>query len=143
MAKNTLTSIVDVWNKTAPVLESGDLSAIEQITLIHTLIALNRNLWQPVKINPAIIAAATFKDKRTIASAIDKLVSEDLLTRSEKGLIQVGRHYTNQRDTATARTTTAGIQQTDTARTYERSDATVTETQPARRKRTIFNNSDI
>ena len=97
MGKTTATNIVDVWNRTSVIVESGDLSGIEQLTLFHCLIALNRNLWLPTKINPAIIAAATRKDKRTIASAINKLVEEDILQRNEGGAISIGGHYSYQR----------------------------------------------
>lgn len=143
MAKQTPASIVDVWNKTAPALESGDFSAIEQITLIHVLIALNRNLWQPVKVNPAIIAAATFKDKRTISSAIEKLITADMLTRSEKGALTIGGYYTNQSRNADATTTASGVQSTDTDRTDNDGDKFNAEVKHTRRKRSIFNNSPV
>lgn len=91
MAKNTPTNIVEVWNKVAPELESGDFSATEQITLIHVIIALNRNLWTPTKINPAIIAAATRKDKRTIRAAINKLIKLGALQQNQAGGIFIGK----------------------------------------------------
>lgn len=143
MAKQTPASIVDVWNKTAPALESGDFSAIEQITLIHVLIALNRNLWQPVKVNPAIIAAATFKDKRTISSAIEKLITADMLTRSEKGALTIGGYYTNQRGNSDSAAANGGVQSTDTARPNQDGDGISAKTKPARRTRSIFNNSSV
>lgn len=143
MAKPTPVSIVDVWNKTAPALESGDFSAIEQLTLIHVLIALNRNLWQPVKVNPAIIAAATFKDKRTISNAIEKLITADMLERSEKGALRIGGYYYNQGGNPDGAAANSGVQSPDTVRPNSGGDGDSAETKPARRKRTIFNNSSV
>jgi len=142
MAKQTATNIVDVWNRTSVIVESGDLSSVEQLTLFHCLIALNRNLWQSTKVNPAIIAAATRKDKRTISSAIDKLVAENILYRTEGGAISIGRHYSYQRGSEQGGAVST-VQPRDNAGHDGGSDGNVTQTKPAGRRRKLFNDTAV
>ena len=142
MAKQTATNIVDVWNRTSVIVESGDFSAVEQLTLFHCLIALNRNLWLPTKINPAIIAAAMRKDKRTISSAIEKLISENILYRTEGGSISIGRHYSYQRDTEQGGALST-VQPRDNTGHDTRGDGNVAQTKPAGRRRKLFNDTAV
>ncbi len=120
MAKASPTTIVEVWNKKiTPTLESGDLTATEQLTLVYLAIALNRNIWEPVKINAAIIAAATGKDKRTIQKAIQRLADLGVVRINDEGEIYFGDGKHNRisaGSTGTDAGTGAGANIADTVR---------------------------
>lgn len=94
MAKKTPTTIVEVWNKKlVPKVESGELTAIEQLTLFYLAISLNRNFWEPAKVNAAMIAAAMNKDKRTIQKAIRHLIELKIVFETEEGEITFEQGY--------------------------------------------------
>lgn len=84
MARKTATNIVEVWNWLINVLEDGTLSATEQAVLVHVIAKLNRNLWEPTKINAKLIAAAVDKDPRTIKAALAKFVDLKILNINEE-----------------------------------------------------------
>ena len=80
-----MNNIVDIWNKFFQLANSGTLSANEQITLVHIIGHINRNMWKETKIEKKIIAAAISKDVRTVKTAIKKLVNLGIITETEGG----------------------------------------------------------
>lgn len=147
MAKTTPTTIVEVWNKTiVPALESGDLSATEQAVLVHIAIALNRNLWSPMKINAKLIAAATDKDRRTVTSAINHIAELGIIT-NDSGVINFGKQYNSYiRDNQAKNNVTAADliragqnDGPDTSRKSRNGDDVSDRTQPSKKRRQIFN----
>lgn len=133
MAKKANLSIVDIWNWLVnEVLETGELNANEQATLIHIVAKINRNIWRPVKINSKVIAAAIGRDNRTVQTAINKLVDLNILQQSEGG-ISIGAKYYS------IATTDFQDEREDTARDTTDSKSITSVSRPAGRKRRIFN----
>ena len=84
MARKTATNIVEVWNWLINVLEDGTLTATEQAVLVHVIAKLNRNIWEPTKVNAKLIAAAVDKDPRTVKAALAKFVDLKILSINEE-----------------------------------------------------------
>lgn len=82
-------NIVTVFTWFSNVLDTCDLSASEQLVLLHVIKFLNRNFWQPISLSNHKLAYALGKDDRTVKMAIKKLVKRKLLIL-KGGAIHVG-----------------------------------------------------
>lgn len=142
MAKKTALNIVDAWNKIlVPAVESGALTATEQLTFLYIVIAINRNMWEPVEINPAIIAGATGKDKRTIKTAIANLEAKQIISIDHTGAVYFGRKYirTGEGSNATDNLSTARTVRNDNTSRADSGEGNAEAVRTSRKRREIFN----
>lgn len=95
MAKKESINIVTAWNWAIDQMTDNEISASEQLTLFWVMSRLNRNNWQPTKINIAIISALMRMDKRTVKKAMQGLIDKNIISES-KGVYKIDINIGNQ-----------------------------------------------
>lgn len=72
-------SIVDVWTWFTNVLDTNNLSASEQLVMLHLIKHINRNFWEPINITTNALARSVNKDARTVKTALSSLLKKSLI----------------------------------------------------------------
>lgn len=79
-------NIVSVWTWFANILDTQNLSASEQLILVHLIKIFNRNFWKPTKVSNNALCRSCGKDARTVKRSLSLLLSAGYLKETEDGL---------------------------------------------------------
>lgn len=88
MAKKSL-NIIAAFTWLSNCLDTQNLSASEQLVLLHLVKFLNRNFWKATTLSQHMLAKAIGKDDRTVKTALKKLTEKGLVIQSG-GEIHIG-----------------------------------------------------
>lgn len=83
---NKKKSIVDVWTWFTNVLDTNNLTASEQLVMLHLIKHINRNFWEPVNITTNALARSVNKDARTVKTALTSLFKKSLIQQDGDNL---------------------------------------------------------